>query len=334
MRESKLADYSLIFIALVLLAVVMKTFEQVLRPLAIATLLLFLFAPLAHFSREKKIPPWITFLSLIVILIALLILGSSYINMDNMDLQEAIPQFQQRVSQESDQILALADRLGLSLEKVTPETLARYTAQGTKFVLATARSIVSETLLALILLMFLIQSRPVLIRTVKQKYGEEEVVKLEETFKKIAGDIGAYFGTKTAMSVGTAVLSGVVLFLFQAKFIFVSMLIIFIMNFIPIIGSLIAVLIILLLYVLTFGLSAALAWLALALMAVQILFGSILEPKIAGKRLNMSPILIVISLYVWAWIWGILGMLLSVPLTILIMVIMRYVGPMKAAESS
>ena len=48
-------------------------------------------------------------------------------------------------------------------------------------------------------------------------------------------------------------------------------------------------------------------------MAVQILFGSILEPKITGEKLNMSPILIVVSLYVWGWIWGISGMLLSVP---------------------
>ena len=332
MQESKLANYSLIFIALVLLAVVMKTMEQVLRPLAIATLLFFLFAPLAQFSRDRKIPPWLTFLGLIIILVLLLVLGGSYIKMDNIDLQAAIPQFEQRVSQDSDQILALSDKLGLNLESITPETLARYTAQGAKMVLATARSFFSETLLALILLMFLVQSRPVLIRAVKQRYGDQEVIKLEDTFKKISGDIAAYFGTKTAMSLGTAVLSGIVLFLFHAKFIYISMLIIFILNFIPIIGSLIAVLLILLLYGLTFGLSGTLGWLALALMAVQVLFGSILEPKIAGKRLNMSPILILVSLYVWGWIWGIIGMLLSVPLTILIMIIMRYVGPKKTAK--
>jgi len=68
----------------------------------------------------------------------------------------------------------------------------------------------------------------------------------------------------------------------------------------------------------------------LLLMVVQVLFGSILEPKIAGSRLNMSPILIILSLYVWGWIWGVIGMLLSVPLTILIMIIIKHVGPMRS----
>jgi predicted PurR-regulated permease PerM len=150
--------------------------------------------------------------------------------------------------------------------------------------------------------------------------------------RKIEGDIIAYFGTKAAMSLGTALLTGVILLLFGAKFIYISVLIIFLLNFIPIIGSIIAVIVVLLLYLLTFGVSANAIWLFLALMAVQVLFGSILEPKIAGKRLNMSPIVILVSLYLWGWIWGIVGMLLSVPLTILIMVAVKHFGARGAGE--
>jgi len=228
----------------------------------------------------------------------------------------------------------MASRFGFNRENWTPEKISQYFAQSAVNLLGTARAVISETLLALILLMFLIQSRPVIFRAVEQKFGKEKVSELEITYKKIAGDIGAYFGTKTAMSLGTALLSGAILWMFQAKFISISMFIIFILNFIPIIGSLIAVVVVLLLYALAFGLSGTLVWLALALTAIQVLFGSILEPKITGKRLNMSPILIIISLYVWGWIWGVLGMLLSVPLTILILIVLKYVGPEKPAESS
>ena len=52
----------------------------------------------------------------------------------------------------------------------------------------------------------------------------------------------------------------------------------------------------------------------------------------AGDRLDMSPILLIVSLYVWGWIWGIIGMLLSVPLTILIMVIVKHFGATGADE--
>ena len=134
------------------------------------------------------------------------------------------------------------------------------------------------------------------------------------------------------MSLGTAVGTGIVLFLFKAKFVYISLLVVFLLNFIPIIGSMIAVIIIVLLYVLTFGFAMKVLWLFLLLMAVQILFGSILEPKIAGDRLNMSPILIILSLYLWGWIWGIIGMLLSVPLTILIMIAIKHMGQMETSE--
>lgn len=79
-------------------------------------------------------------------------------------------------------------------------------------------------------------------------------------------------------------------------------------------------------YVVSFGFGATAGWLLVVLMSVQIVFGSILEPKITGEKLDMSPILIMVSLYVWGWIWGITGMLISVPLTILIMVAVKHSG--------
>jgi predicted PurR-regulated permease PerM len=67
-------------------------------------------------------------------------------------------------------------------------------------------------------------------------------------------------------------------------------------------------------------------------MVVQILFGSILEPKIAGRRLNMFPILIIISLYEWGWIQGIPGLLLSLPLTMPIRIIWKDVNLKETPE--
>ena len=221
-----------------------------------------------------------------------------------LDLKNALPQYRESIQQRSGPVLELGSKLGFGLEDINSEKLSKLATDGAKKGLEATRTIFSETLLALILLMFVIQSSPGLFNTVERKYGRKEVKRLRETFHKIEGDIIAYLGTKTAMSLGTAIVTGIVLFLFKAKFIYFSMLLIFVLNFIPIIGSLLAVGILILLYMLTFGASANLAWLFLLLMAVQVLFGSILEPKIAGTRLNMSPILIILSLYLWGWICG------------------------------
>jgi predicted PurR-regulated permease PerM len=182
--------------------------------------------------------------------------------------------------------------------------------------------------------MFIVQSRSSLFAAVEKKRGADEMTRLQETFRKIQGDIIAYFGTKALMSLGTALGTLIVLLLFGAKYIAISLLLVFVLNFIPIVGSAIAVVILVVLYAVTGGLSLSVLWYFLALMAVQILFGNILEPRIAGKRLNMSPILILISLYVWGWIWGIIGMLLSVPLTIVIMIIVKHFGAQQSPQGA
>jgi predicted PurR-regulated permease PerM len=262
-------------------------------------------------------------------------LVGSFVTLDNFDLAEAIPRFQERISQDSRPLLEQASKFGFSSDNITPEKLGGMIAKAATAGLQTVRTIFSETLTALILLMFLVQSRSGLTKLVEEKYGKKELDRFHDTFRKIEGDIIAYFSTKAAMSLGTAVLSGIVLLLFGAKFIYISLLIVFLLNFIPIVGSIVAVLILFLLYLLTFGFSATALWLFLALMVVQVLFGSILEPKIAGQRLNISPIVILISLYVWGWIWGIIGMLLSVPLTILLMVTSKHLSAMgEVADSS
>ena len=334
MQTNKLVSYSIIFIGLALAAVVLQTFVQVLRPLAIAILLMFLAMPLARWSKGRGIPVWMTFVGLIVLVVGLMSLVGSFISLDNIDLAEAIPRYQEKISQSSSGMLEVGSKLGFSSENITPEKLGGLAAKGARAGLGAVRTIFSEMLLALILLMFLVQSRSGLFSLVENKYGKAELDRLQETLRKIEGDILAYFGTKTVMSLGTAILTGVVLLLFGANYIYISLLIIFLLNFIPVIGSIVAVLIVVLLYILTFGFSPQVAGLFLSLMVVQIIFGSILEPKIAGKRLNMSPIIILISLYLWGWIWGIVGMLLSVPLTILIMVTVKHMNAKNVDEAT
>lgn len=324
MTESRLVNYSIIFMGVALLAVVLQTFQVVMRPFAIAILLVFISTPLADYSKRKGVPVWLTFLVLFVVAGGLLSLVSSFITADNFDLAGAIPRYQEKISQGSGPVLQIMSKFGLGLESISADDIGKLAARGARAGLGAIRAIFSETLLALILLMFIVQSRSVLFGAVESKHGADEVVRLQDTLRKIQRDIIAYFSTKALMSAGTALLTLVVLLLFGAKFIAISALLIFLLNFIPIVGSFIAVLVVAVLYVVTFGLSAKVGWLLLALMAVQVLFGNILEPKLAGKRLNMSPILILISLYVWGWIWGVVGMFLSVPLTIMILIVVRH----------
>ena len=99
---------------------------------------------------------------------------------------------------------------------------------------------------------------------------------------------------------------------------------IFLLNFIPTIGSIIATLFPSLLTLVQFPTLGPFIATISVLTAVQFCIGSLLEPRLMGNRLNLSPIVILLSLGLWGSVWGIPGMFLCVPITVIIMIICSY----------
>jgi len=95
----------------------------------------------------------------------------------------------------------------------------------------------------------------------------------------------------------------------------------FLFNFIPTIGSAFALALPVLMVIIQFGSLGYALLVALVIAGIQTLLFNFIEPAVVGKRLNLNPLLILLSLLVWGYIWGIVGMLLSVPLTAIIKII-------------
>ena len=99
---------------------------------------------------------------------------------------------------------------------------------------------------------------------------------------------------------------------------------IFIFNFIPYVGSLLATIMPAIFSVFQFATIAPFFWVFAGVMTIQILVGNYIEPRIVGKTLNISPLIVILSLSFWGAIWGIIGMLLSVPITTVLVIVMAY----------
>jgi predicted PurR-regulated permease PerM len=91
--------------------------------------------------------------------------------------------------------------------------------------------------------------------------------------------------------------------------------IIFLLNYIPYIGSFFATLFPSVFAMFQYQSFFMLIWLFLAIQVVQVAVGNVLEPKIMGRSLNLSPLGVMLALTFWGIIWGVLGMFLSVPIT-------------------
>ncbi|MCK5537036.1 MAG: AI-2E family transporter [Bacteroidales bacterium] len=159
--------------------------------------------------------------------------------------------------------------------------------------------------------------------------NSEKFSKFCEVIRKIDTDIKTYVSIKTGMSLLTAVLSYVILIVVGIDFPLFWAMLIFILNYIPTIGSIIAVTFPLILSLVQFATLTPFAVLLFLLIAVQVAVGNILEPKLMGKSLNLSPLVIILSLGLWGAIWGVVGMFLSIPIMVIVNIILSKIPQTK-----
>jgi AI-2 transport protein TqsA len=141
-------------------------------------------------------------------------------------------------------------------------------------------------------------------------------------FKQIDRDIRRYLVVKFLISAVTGTLVGLILFAFGLDLALVFGVLAFVLNFIPSVGSIIATFLPLPLALVQFEtLGPVIAMLALT-MAVQMVIGNGIDPKLMGKHLDLSPVTIVMALVFWGLLWGGVGMLLAAPLTAILRIVL------------
>ena len=140
----------------------------------------------------------------------------------------------------------------------------------------------------------------------------------------IIREVQAYLGFKFIISLATGVCVTVLCFLTKLDFVVLLGLIAFVLNFVPTIGSIIASVPAILLALMLHGEGTALV-VALGYLGINTVIGNIMDPYILGRRLGLSTLVVVLSLVFWGWVWGPVGALLSVPLTVVIKITMQSV---------
>lgn len=127
-------------------------------------------------------------------------------------------------------------------------------------------------------------------------------------------NLGRYLGIKTLVSMVTGVIVGVMTWIIGLDFPLLWAMLAFLLNYIPTIGSIIAAVPAVLLALIQLGPAEALST-AIGFIAVNILFGNLVEPRLMGYGVGISPLVVFVGLVFWGWVFGPVGMLLSVPLT-------------------
>ena len=182
-----------------------------------------------------------------------------------------------------------------------------------------AGKIITNSTLAAIYLLFLYGERRNFRRKIEKiRKANPQFEKFDKMIKNIGDDLVGYFNIKTIVSFITATLCYLVMAGFELEFVWLWAFIIFILNYIPTIGSIVATILPSALGLIMFDNVIDAVFMALIIAIIQFVLGSVIEPKFQGERLNLAPIMILLSLAIWGAIWGIVGMFVAVPIMVMI----------------
>ena len=140
--------------------------------------------------------------------------------------------------------------------------------------------------------------------------------------RRVARDVQSYMWIMTIVSAMTAGLSYLVMVWVGLEYAPFWAFLIFILNFIPTIGSIVSTMFPCVFALLQFQNFGPALLLLVVIGAIQFVIGNIVQPRLAGRMLNMSGFVVILALFVWGALWGIAGMFLAVPITAILMIIL------------
>lgn len=144
-----------------------------------------------------------------------------------------------------------------------------------------------------------------------------------KTFLKIENDLIKFIKVKFLVSLGTGVFTGLACVYFDVSFPIFWGLFVFVINFVQMIGSFISVISLSIFAFVELDPTSTLFFFILSITMVQILFGAILEPVFMGKSFAINIIAVLVMLMFWGYIWGIPGMIMSIPITVFLKIILE-----------
>ncbi len=307
-------------IALVAVGFVLNFAQDVFIPLIIAWLLSYIFGPVVRFLAKRRVPVGLAVVFVLAIFFGLCFLGALFLNTRIASFAAAFPKYYSRLMEIGK---SLTTNLDLPPDFWTSINWG-FTIRGYLLDLSGSFvTIISKLVMVIVFLVFMLLGSPYFEYKVKKafvtQHGAERARKILST---ISWQIGRYLSALSLISAVTGFVVWMALEYLQVDFAVTWGVLAFILNFIPTIGSIVASIPPILVAVVQFypGLTAPLIT-ALTLLTIQVVIGNFITPKVMGDRLNLSPVVVLISLLFWGLIWGVVGALISVIIAAIIKIV-------------
>ncbi|MBN1957594.1 MAG: AI-2E family transporter [Desulfuromonadales bacterium] len=315
--EHKSTSVLLTLAALIIVCAGLKTAQALLVPFLLAFFISIICAGPFYWLQQHKIPAPAALLMVIFCVmlggfIVLTLVGTS-VN----DFTNQLPLYQEKLRSQTLVLFDWLEKLGIKLSKQVllehfdPGALMQSAAS----MLATAGGVLTNSFLILLTVIFILLEAAGMPNKLRAALGDADASLA--SFEKFVSSVRQYLAIKTLVSFATGIVVAIGLLLLGLDYALLWGMLAFLLNYVPNIGSIIAAIPAILLAVVQLGPFYALS-VAVLYLATNVVMGNAVEPRLMGQKLGLSALVVFLSLVFWGWILGPVGMLLSVPLTMIV----------------
>ncbi len=323
------ANHVLVGLAsLVIILAGIKMAGEIVVPFLLALFIAIICSPIIQYMTNRKIPHWlaITILFLLILMVFFFLIG--LINGSIQEFSQSMPQYRVLMDERLNDFTALLKKWNIHfsinkaiiLNHLDPSAMMNFVSK----LLLNFSNVVSNAFVLILVVIFMLLEAP----TAKHKFAlafsdkDSDAGSEEQYLDPILQGVISYLWVKTLVSLLTGICVWLLLEMFDVQYAVLWATLTFLANYIPNIGSIIAAIPIVLQVFLLNGLSDGFC-VMIGIIAINMLIGNILEPRLMGRTLGLSTLIVFLSLLFWGWLLGTVGMFLSVPLTMAIKIILE-----------
>lgn len=297
--------------AVVVLIYGMQAAQRILVPFLVAVFLAVICTPLLHGMRKLKIPAGIAVFVIVAGIIGILALAGAFVGGSIAEFTARLPFYERQLDIKLADLASRFDtQFSVSelLDQIQPASPMGLVAN----LFTGLQSLFANFFLIIFTVIFLLLEASTMPRKLQLVLAGSHAD--PDYFKRFTHGVQRYLGIKTLISLVTGILAWALTSIVGLDFPLLWGLLAFLFNYVPTIGSLIASIPPIVLALVQFGLAQA-AVIGVGYLALNVTIGGLVEPRVMGRGLGLSTLVVFLSLVFWGWVFGPIGMLLSVPLT-------------------
>ncbi|XOV68382.1 MAG: AI-2E family transporter [Fluviicola sp.] len=326
METRKTTNTLLLILVIPVVFYLLKVLDFIFIPLTAAMFITLLFLPLMRWFKRKNIHKGFAIASVILIIFGALKLAGELISMSSAEILSADNSFfEQAETKINDLILTLEGFFGVQ-RGPGENVMSYYLPNGGSFeslggTFKSVQTTLSATLMTIFFVILLlvesINFESVMNRAIF-KHRHSSI----KTFARIEKDIIKFVKVKFIVSLLTGIGFTLACYAFDVSFPIFWGLFAFLINFVQFIGSVISVVLLSIFALVELDTSGTLAFFVIVITGVQAVFGGVMEPVLMGRTFSVNVVTVLVMLMLWGFIWGIPGLIMSIPITVFLRIIL------------